>query len=790
MKRDVCLSRVRGYLMAGLGSGVFLFNTLLYGQATLRSEAVLTAAQSSDKKAAAESASDGLEEITVTAERRENSLSKVPISISAFDSEQLAERSITTETDLQASVPGLTVRTGENANYLNYAIRGQTLDFSSGSNPAVLVYLNDVQVASPTAGQFYDLQSVQVLKGPQGTLFGRNATGGAVLYTTAQPTDQFGGFFTETGGNFGLYEEQGAVNLPLIPQRVSLRLAFDFKNEEGYVRNIAYGSNLGNIEAAQGRASLLLTPNDSLKSTLVVQTATQNGTELNGEVYSVYPVGGTHNGYPLNSTAAAIYSPGSPFFTPSIAAKFPAGIVAYVTQQQKQGLYVENLDLNPLHRSHSIYAADTTTYNITSDIQFKNIVGFASSRTRSDQSLSGTPFGILDINSPEGGIQTDIHQWSEEAQLLGKAFEGKLTYIAGVYAASNRTHVDFPVEVGADLPTPISQFSYDTINYDDTYAGFFQDTYDLGDLTKLSGLSVTTGIRFTEENISLAQAPDSLYAGSPKQHLAEGHPSWQVGLQDQLSPNLLLYVVSRYSWRNGNYNGSASPADNANRFAAETTVDYEVGAKFSGSILDRETRLDIAVYDQKVHNVQRDIYLEVDGNPASFTHNVPRAEVKGVELDGEIRAAKWLKLGLSGAYTDAVYTEPTVSLFGQTLTFSSYPDTPRWSGSIYGEVYLPVSDTAGTISLRADAYTQTSQYFTSLAASISPGTLLPGYSIVNMRVNWNQIFGSHASLSIFARNILDRGYYLGGYPNGPAVGTNTATPAPPRTFGGQLTYAF
>src|SRR6202034_3467282 len=104
--------------------------------------------------------------------------------------------------------------------------------------------------------------------------------------------------------------------------------------------------------------------------------------------------------------------------------------------------------------------------------------------------------------------------------------------------------------------------------------------------------------------------------------------------------------------------------------------------------------------------------------------NVPRAEVKGVELDGEIRAAKWLKLGLSGAYTDAVYTEPTVSVFGQTLTFSSYPDTPRWSGSIYGEVYLPVSDTAGTISLRADAYSQSSQYFTSLAATISPGTLL------------------------------------------------------------------
>jgi iron complex outermembrane receptor protein len=733
----------------------------------------------------------GLQEVVVTAQRREASLSKVAVAVSALGANQLTERSITTEADLQSAVPGLTVKTGENANSVFYAIRGQTLDVASGSSPGVLVYVNDVQNSAATAAQFYDLQSVQVLKGPQGTLFGRNATGGAVLYTTAQPSEDFGGYVTLRGGNYHLYQEQGALNIPLIPNVLAVRGAFELEHEDGYVRNVLDGRDLGDIDDKSGRISLLLTPMEGLRSTTVVQYGTNSGTELNGEAYSIYPVGSTNNGYALNSTAASVYAPGSPLFTPAVAAKFPAGIVAYLAQQKAQGPYVEYLDFTPLHQAHAISATNTTTYDLTSDLQVKNILGYAHSWTRADANLSGTPFGILDINSPSyGGEHYFIDEWSEEAQLLGTALDAKLKYIVGVYAAENRTRIDFPVQFGADLTPPIAEFHYDTTNNDDTYAVFAQATYDLAQAAHVAGLGVTAGGRLTQEKISLRQNSDSLFSGAAQQRDTEAHPSWQLGLQEQLTPSLLLYAVNRGSWRSGNYNGNAPPAGNENFFGPETTVDYEVGVKFSGALLSHDVHTNLALYDQDVRNVQRDVYLTIDGAPASFTHNVPKANVKGVEWDADVRATNWLTLGMAAAYTHGKYSDPTVSVYGQSLTFSTFPDTPEWSGSAYGRVDIPTPPELGAVSFRADVYAQTSTWFTSLGRSLSPGTELPHYSVVNMRLDWRKILRSPLALALYVRNLQNKAYFQGGFANGPAAGVNVASPAPPRMYGAELNYTF
>ena len=138
----------------------------------------------------AEGTSGGPEEVIVTARRRDENLSSVPITITAIESQDLIERSIRTDSDLQLAAPGLTIRQTQGNNSLTYSIRGQSADTFSGSPSAVIAYLNEVPLTIGSASSFYDLESVQVLKGPQGTLFGRNTTGGAVLYTTAKPTDK------------------------------------------------------------------------------------------------------------------------------------------------------------------------------------------------------------------------------------------------------------------------------------------------------------------------------------------------------------------------------------------------------------------------------------------------------------------------------------------------------------------------------------------------------------------------------------------------------------------------
>jgi iron complex outermembrane recepter protein len=131
-----------------------------------------------------------LEEVVVTACRRDENLARVPAAITAIGDEALVERLIRTDSDLQLAVPGLTIRQTQGNNSLTYSIRGQTADTFNGSPSAVIAYFNEVPLTISGAASFYDLQSVQVLKGPQGTLFGRNGTGGSMLYTSAKPTDK------------------------------------------------------------------------------------------------------------------------------------------------------------------------------------------------------------------------------------------------------------------------------------------------------------------------------------------------------------------------------------------------------------------------------------------------------------------------------------------------------------------------------------------------------------------------------------------------------------------------
>ena len=194
----------------------------------------------------AEEADAGVEEIIVTAQRKEEALSKVPVSVVAFGAEVLQEKVIVSEQDMGTLVPGLQVKNGQTSNQLSYSMRGQTLDPFSGTSPAVVTYMNDAPY-NPynTATSLFDLASIQVLKGPQGTLFGRNATGGAVLYTTPTPGDEVAGNLILRAGQRGMVQVQGAVDLPIVKDILSIRLAGDYVKDDGYVRNANTGNLLG-----------------------------------------------------------------------------------------------------------------------------------------------------------------------------------------------------------------------------------------------------------------------------------------------------------------------------------------------------------------------------------------------------------------------------------------------------------------------------------------------------------------------------------------------------------------
>ena len=159
--------------------------------------------------------SGALQEIVVTARQRNEDLERVGLNVAALSTSPLTEQHITNEQELQTAVPGLLTVASTSTNQLAFSIRGQAVDAFSYTSPTVLTYFNEFQTGGTTATTFFDLQSVQVLKGPQGTLFGRNATGGAILYTSTLPGKDLEGYFDYAAGNFNEQKVEGAVTIPL-----------------------------------------------------------------------------------------------------------------------------------------------------------------------------------------------------------------------------------------------------------------------------------------------------------------------------------------------------------------------------------------------------------------------------------------------------------------------------------------------------------------------------------------------------------------------------------------------
>jgi iron complex outermembrane receptor protein len=753
-----------------------------------------------------------LQEVVVTARRREEENSKVPIAITALGPDDLAEKQVHTENDLQASVPGLIVRTNAVSTQQNYSLRGQSIDSFTGSAPAVLGYVNDVEANTGSPTSFFDLGSIQVLKGPQGTLFGRNTTGGAVLTTTAKPEENFGGYVDERVGNLGLTDTSGAINLPF-SDKVLLRVAGDYYRREGYQRDIANGEEYGALNRRAGRVSLTLKPFDGLENETVAEFGSSTGNPAINEPYSVYLCVPNSK---LTDAVACTYSPLSGALWTAYSAANPklnqGGILAVLARQQALGVFaVDSPQPNGLH-AQNWYVTNTTKYDINSDLQVKNIFGASRSYTDFVADQMGIPYGISeDFNSATGleGNRTTLKNYSEEAQLLGKAFDSQLDYVVGLYYANDRheeldelSYFDLsPVAVGGP-----STFHFVTTSRSE--AGYAQGTYDLSNVTGVQGLKFTGGIRYTWETDGLQYPPDvltgaeggSVLAGEPSESTQFRAPSWTAGLDWQLNSQTLLYIATRGSWRSGGFNGYAvsNPVyavDGGNEFRPEKTHDVEVGAKFHGDFMQMPTAFNIAVYNQWITNIQRVIYAtSAAGTATAFTGNINAGEVRGVEIDAQISPVRALTLGLNGAYTDSYYTDGrgAANLGGvvSVLHYGPAGDTSRWSGSVFGVVHLPTPEALGPMSLRAEVYGQSSEYFSNLASTLTPGTQLPGYGIVNLRYDWKNVFGTALTVSGFAKNVGNKGYYTGGEAFGVDFGINNASPAEPRTYGAELNYRF
>ncbi len=760
--------------------------------------------------------SAGLEEIVVTARRRAEGIEHVPAAITALTSDALTEQDIHTEQDLQLAVPGLIIRTGNDANQLNYVIRGESIDNYSGSVPGVQPYVNEAPISTNSATSFYDIQSIQVLKGPQGTLFGRNTTGGAVLYQTTQPTNEFGGYGSIQYGNLARVIGEGALNLPIVPDKVLLRIAGTDTSGGAYMRNLYDGSMLGDLRERSARVTLLLKPTDALSNLTTLEYSSFGGTNPEPVPYYIVPCGqqggaSTCAFEPSNPAfEALLHSPaGSVFPGYPKGYVYPGGMASLIPFLQQAGSHVADGNAPNTHTGENQLAINTTTFEIAPAATLKNTFGYNRTYSGNLYDTEGTPYPLLQggvgFNVP-GGNDMEVFETkglSDELQLQGKVIDGRLNYIVGLFYDDEKGEFNSPItgmgfaEVTPGVPSSYVPYTYavryHTFTEDKSYAGFAQGTFAITDRLNLTG-----GVRGTWSELSSVQGAGSVYGEGNSQRASENKPSWTVTLDYSLSPQLMTYLTTRGSWRVGGYAPAGAPvgntttaADGGNYFLPETVKDVEAGIKFNGHLGGMPLQVNADIYNSWVDQVQKVAEFLIDGNIASATVNAQAAEITGVEGDIQVRPAPWLRLGANISYTNARFTEPQVSLDGVPTTFGPYGDAPRFAGSIYEQVTATLGHDIGALTFRTDLFAQSPFYFSNLNNTLEPGTEVPGYAVVNMRLDWADLLGAQGlTASLFAKNLANKLYYTGGNPGAQDESVEAVNVAPPRTYGLILRYSF
>ncbi|WP_052223515.1 TonB-dependent receptor [Novosphingobium malaysiense] len=778
--------------------------------------------------------------IIVTARRTAERLQDVPISMTVFDQQQLAERNVVSANDLATYTPSLTSNSRFGAENASFAIRGFVQE--AQTSPSVAVYFADVVAArgqpalgggnNALSGSFFDLQNVQVLKGPQGTLFGRNTTGGAVLLVPTKPTDLLEGYVEGSIGNFGMRRVQAVLNAPL-SDTFKVRLSVDRMKRDGYLRNRSGigPSTFNDTDYTSVRASIVADLTPDLENYLIADYIRSN---TNGTVPKVV----------LANTQTVGGVPCLPGATASGAALLLSSLVC--SQQLARasangyGYYdVENSNPDAQLKQEQWQVINTTTFLASDTITLKNIVSYTEMRQRQSGSIfgeniqfpvaGGLPFGFVNVYHDNNRDTLSQYTFTEEFQLQGRSSDGKLDFQAGAYyensgplswqgtltsilascinvqALQCTDILGTPASPAGFVQNTLTRYKFDNIGF------YGQATYKLTDT-----LSLTGGIRYTIDKvdaqgsvrIAIFPAPNTpffictstgLPAANPSDCVVElkqksEKPTWLIDLDYKPSPDTLLYAKYARGYRQG----SANPSNTIPITWGPEKVDtYEIGAKLTlrGAV---NGYFNVAAFYNDFTSQQLQANLIPDGtnpaaSPSAAIVNAGTSRIKGVEVEAMIRPFAGFRLSGGYTYLDtklSSYSPPVFPGFLPPLPTSQIGGdlalSPHHKLSATAEYTLPLPENVGEITF-GGTYIYTSSQ---IASADSPIGLLPSTNLVNLNASWNGIAGMPVDLAVFATNVTKEKYpvYVGG--SYVSAGYDSMLLGPPRMYGLRLRYRF
>ena len=765
-----------------------------------------------------------LEEIVVTARKREESLQQVPISVTALSGDELRLKGITKPDDLKFHTPGLEMRNASiQRNSVTYFIRGQGQTF--GSSAGVVTYFADAplgngqRVSIGNNTQMYDLASVQVLKGPQGTLFGRSSTGGAVLFDPQRPTDEFGGFISQTIGEYNWNETTAAVNIPLIEGMLNARVAGNMVSRDGFTRSLTTGQRLDD----RNREHWRLRPAGwfGIAAPPLPIPGLQNG----GLCWRLNP--GNTAGYQTCSTQRLARLDELRNGLIAEEARFRAGgdddkrrnvtggRLRYEGQTE-QLLNITTLDLGKLG-----FLGDVSLKNVFNTVRSLGVKTIYDSGSPLPNGLIYNNIGFVNFTPTANEFADGHNDWlddySEEFQILGTIAD-KHTWILGYYKEQQKIDISHPplfsayADVFSPTLTPSIVGAAFSVDAKDQQTGIFgQATIDLSDWV-LDGLKFTYGYRWTESKSERSSRPfnqaelakGNLVPGPasgdfPAPGLDDSAPSWTVGLDYQIDDDTLVYLAHRRGFKPGGTNVAPSTpvAGFTPTYSPETVDDVELGVKADLMVADMPLRANAAVYKMWYEDIQRsETFATAGGVPFTQVNNIAQAEIQGLELSLQLLATERLQLGLTYSYIDAKYTEwpgfVRNVITGQMMPYedSPYVGTPENQGTLTVRYTLPTPAEWGEMTLMGDYYRQSSVWLNDTALQDNGLGKQGGYGNLNLRFDWSNVLGKPFDIALFAKNATDdvhavawAGFYT-------VVGTAFAVYNEPRMVGAEFRYRF
>jgi iron complex outermembrane receptor protein len=715
----------------------------------------------------------GLEEIVVTARRREERAQSVPASITAYSAQDVKTHNITDQLSLANNTPSLiAIASGQPAETGGFAIRGQGPAF--GATPGTIGYFaevpNGLLAEDGRPGTYFDLASVEVLKGPQGTLFGKNATGGNVMFEPQKPTNEFGGYIQAQGGNFGDHELEGAINFPIIDDKVLLRIAGSFARRDGYTTDVGTlydGKKYDNLGYESLRVGLILRPIDNLE---------------NYTLYRYY-----HSSDNGPGTSLIAFNPNAAPEGVPVSAFFP-NIPTYLSEQLARGPRQVSFNIDEYDRSHYNQLINTTTYSFSDAVKLKNIISYSKSEYSYGYDYDATPGAIAGQTSPSAPTEAETY-YTEELQLQGQAFDKALQYVVGGFVDRQ-----WPTELGIGYFDyfPVSVFLGGPIIAEQStgtksHAVFTQLTYDLGRVVPvLDGVSVTGGYRYTHDEAyqySLIALPPAT-SGSGEWN----YGSYTFGLDYKLSPDVMTYVTTRSAFKAGGVNTELPAGSPYASFQPEELRDVELGVKSEFRSDGMTARINADVYDGDYTNIQRTTNVVSEGVLVNVTNNAAKGRISGFEFEGQFLPIPSIALSTLYAYTDAKYTKVTNSEAELILQGAPFPYLSKNKVSFSARYRLPFDGLVGDVGIMGIYSYQSSQSIAQTNETVYP--YIPGYGLVNARIDWRSVYQSPVDVSLFATNLANKTYPIGQFDAYDSFGFVTRTYGPPRMYGVQVRYAF